>query len=95
MIKLSRLQFYSANALLLSWLAGCAVGPDYKKVELTLPANWDAQAQGKTFQTATPNDGSLKGNWWEMFGDAQLNDFDSVAWHKGQSNTTKQLHDNQ
>ena len=85
MIKLSRLQFYSANALLLSWLAGCAVGPDYKKVELTLPANWDAQAQGKAFQTATPNDGSLKGNWWEMFGDAQLNVLEQQALAHNQS----------
>jgi NodT family efflux transporter outer membrane factor (OMF) lipoprotein len=61
-----RLALLSAAAM----LAGCAVGPDYKKPEVEVPAAWQST---NTFHEAAPNDAALKGNWWEMFHDEQLN----------------------
>jgi NodT family efflux transporter outer membrane factor (OMF) lipoprotein len=51
-------------------LAGCASAPVYQKPTLELPAAWQSDS---AFQTAAPNDTALKGNWWEIYGDAQLN----------------------
>ncbi|HXA47665.1 MAG TPA: efflux transporter outer membrane subunit [Burkholderiaceae bacterium] len=51
-------------------LAGCASGPDYQRPDVTLPAAWQADTP---FHQAAPNDAALKGNWWELFQDAQLN----------------------
>ncbi|MYN40436.1 efflux transporter outer membrane subunit [Duganella sp. FT109W] len=51
-------------------LAGCASAPVYEKPGIDLPAAWQSD---EPFQAAAPDDGALKGNWWEIFGDAQLN----------------------
>jgi NodT family efflux transporter outer membrane factor (OMF) lipoprotein len=55
--------------------SACSVGPRYKKPAAPVapafkeppPASW---------KTATPQDGTLRGNWWEIFGDPQLNDLE-------------------
>lgn len=67
---MKRLIPFATTTLALVVLAGCAVGPDYKKPDLALPANWQSLPD---FRPAVPGDASLKGNWWEMFGDPQLN----------------------
>ncbi|MES2159599.1 MAG: efflux transporter outer membrane subunit [Pseudomonadota bacterium] len=51
-------------------LAGCASAPVYEKPSIDLPAMWQSSAP---FRTAMPDDAGLKGSWWEVFGDAQLN----------------------
>lgn len=56
------------NAALL--LAGCAGAPVYEKPDIDMPAMWQSAAP---FQAAAPSDTALKGNWWEVFGDGQLN----------------------
>ena len=66
----------------LALLTGCAVGPDYKKPEAALPANWHSLPD---FKLAQPGDGQLKGNWWEMFGDTQLNELEQQALAHNQS----------
>ncbi len=63
-------------------LAGCAVGPDYKKPEVELPAAW---AGDIPFNTARPNDDALKGNWWELFRDDKLNQLEQQALAQNQS----------
>ena len=52
-------------------LAGCAVGPDYKRPELALPADYGTSAaspekEGSTALTSIP------GDWWKLYNDAQL-----------------------
>ena len=59
---------FALSALVL--LGGCATGPDYKKPDIALPAHWKTEAP---FLVAQPGDNELKGNWWEMFQDAELN----------------------
>ena len=50
-------------------LAGCAVGPDYKRPTPDLPVAWTLD---KPWRTGAPADGADKGPWWQSFGDAQL-----------------------
>ena len=67
---MNRLSLFTLSAVTVACLASCAVGPDYHKPDVATPVNWQTQPD---FQPAQPSDDKLKGNWWEMFGDAQLN----------------------
>jgi outer membrane protein, multidrug efflux system len=62
--------------------AGCAVGPDYVRPTVAVPADWKPEAP---WQAATPQDDALKGDWWTLFGDATLNDLETKA---GSANPT-------
>src|SRR5882724_10064407 len=53
-------------------LASCSVGPKYAKPTVpTAPAFSEPPPAG--WKTAQPGDAELKGKWWELFGDTQLN----------------------
>lgn len=65
-------------------LAGCKpVGPDYQKPAYTAPAAYKETGaptvapppnpHGGSWQPASPSDGLLKGKWWEVYQDPQLN----------------------
>jgi len=57
-------------------LAGCTVGPKYARPDVpTTPV--DAFKETDGWKPAQPSDQLLRGNWWEMFGDLQLNDLES------------------
>ena len=70
---------------LLSLLAGCTVGPNYKRPDLPAPpppAYKESATKavvpppnpnGGTWKQATPSDGMLRGKWWEIYNDPQLN----------------------
>ncbi len=51
-------------------LAGCTVGPNYKRPAAEVPP---AYKEVGDWKTAQPNDQNLSGNWWEIFQDSQLN----------------------
>jgi NodT family efflux transporter outer membrane factor (OMF) lipoprotein len=58
--------------------SGCMVGPKYVKPSTALAPAFKEQAPASTesnsgWKAATPSDGVLRGNWWELFGDPQLN----------------------
>jgi NodT family efflux transporter outer membrane factor (OMF) lipoprotein len=58
--------------------SGCMVGPKYVKPSAALAPAFKEQAPGATesnsgWKAATPSDGVIRGNWWELFGDPQLN----------------------
>jgi NodT family efflux transporter outer membrane factor (OMF) lipoprotein len=53
-------------------LAGCAVGPDYKRPDAPAPGAFKEQG-GVAWKAAQPGDEAIRGNWWELYGDAQLN----------------------
>src|SRR3954464_14880876 len=50
-------------------LAGCAVGPDYRRPEVTVPAAFKESAGWKQ---AEPRDHLPRGNWWTAFNDPVL-----------------------
>jgi len=57
-------------AAALAGLAGCTAGPDYVRPEVEIPAAFKEAANWKA---AEPSDLLPRGNWWEVFGDPQLN----------------------
>ena len=57
-------------AVLLSF-AGCAVGPDYKRPVMPVPA---AYKEGGMWKEAKPRDQQIGGGWWAVFDDPELND---------------------
>src|SRR5271169_4903809 len=70
-------------ALLMGLLAGCMVGPNYQKPPVPLtpafkePPPDSFKESGSTesaqWKASHPNADALRGNWWEIFGDPQLN----------------------
>jgi NodT family efflux transporter outer membrane factor (OMF) lipoprotein len=65
----------SLGALL---MAGCAVGPKYQRPMVQAPAAYkepppEAYKESKEWKTANPADTLLRGDWWTLFGDADLN----------------------
>ena len=60
------------HALLLGvlMLTGCAVGPDYNRPDVAVPA---AYKEAGDWKPAEPKDESPRGNWWQVYGDANLN----------------------
>ena len=59
-------------AIFVAFLAGCTVGPDYRRPET--PAVEAFRETPAPWKEAQPRDDIERGNWWEIFGDPQLND---------------------
>ena len=57
-------------------VAGCAVGPDYKRPAADLPVTWKLEAP---WRTGAPADAADKGDWWKAFGDPQLDALEQRA----------------
>ena len=53
-------------------LSSCKVGPTYKTPPAPVSTNFK-EPPPANWKEAQPQDTALRGNWWEMFGDAQLN----------------------
>ena len=56
-------------------VAGCAVGPDYRRPSAPVPAAYKeaSTAAGATWLPAAPADALARGEWWRLFGDDELN----------------------
>lgn len=52
------------------FLPACTVGPDYQRPLVNVPVEFKEHTGWKT---AAPNDQAIPANWWEAFGDPQLN----------------------
>jgi NodT family efflux transporter outer membrane factor (OMF) lipoprotein len=65
----------TATALL---LAGCTVGPNYHRPDAATAPAWKENAvpppnpPDGTWKQAEPSDGTLRGPWWDLYGDARL-----------------------
>jgi len=61
----------SALAVAIAALAtGCTVGPNYVRPPIVAP---DAYKENADWKVAEPRDDALRGSWWELFSDSQLN----------------------
>jgi multidrug efflux system outer membrane protein len=59
-------------------LGGCMVGPNYKRPEATrIPAAYAGATNG--WKVAQPQAHLPRGNWWEIFGDPELNQLEVEA----------------
>jgi NodT family efflux transporter outer membrane factor (OMF) lipoprotein len=62
---------FLAAAIPAIFLSACAVGPNYHKPSVETP-NAFKEAPPEGWKRAQPNEGVLRGKWWEMFGDPAL-----------------------
>jgi NodT family efflux transporter outer membrane factor (OMF) lipoprotein len=74
--------FAATLAVSLISLSGCVVGPNYKTpAAITAPAFKEAPpasfAESDGWKAGQPSDTRLKGDWWNMFQDPQLNELES------------------
>jgi NodT family efflux transporter outer membrane factor (OMF) lipoprotein len=60
-------------------LSGCMVGPKYVKPAAPLAPSFKETTdwkEGDGWKIAKPDDAQLRGNWWELYGDAKLNELE-------------------
>ena len=63
-------------------VAGCMVGPDYVRPPTDVPAAFKELPPNKP---AEPRDTAPRGNWWEVFGDPDLNALESQVAQANQT----------
>ena len=73
-----------ATITLATLLSGCMVGPKYTKPTGPSRSRLQGDAdqhplQGRELQSAQPADTALKGDWWTIFNDPQLNDLEATG----------------
>jgi outer membrane protein, multidrug efflux system len=56
-------------------LAGCLVGPNYKRPTAPVPAQWQV---AEPFREASPKDSIPKTSWWSVFHDDDLNSLENA-----------------
>src|SRR5229473_229495 len=60
-------------------LSGCMVGPRYVKPTVPVTPNFAETAESKEgdgWKVAQPDDDLIRGKWWELYGDATLNEIE-------------------
>ena len=67
---------------ILVFCSACNIAPKYQRPVAfpspVFPTNFKEMAGSDQWKTATPSDEMLRGNWWEMFGDAELNRLETL-----------------
>lgn len=70
------LRFPVAGLLSALILAGCAVGPEYQRPDVAIPAAFKeatlSPQAARQWQTAQPSDAVARGQWWRIFNDSTL-----------------------
>ena len=80
----------------LTLLTGCKpVGPNYSRPNFTAPANYKEigassvvpppNPVGGNWQPASPSDGMLRGKWWEVYNDPELNRLEDLVTPQNQT----------
>ncbi len=68
------------SALLASLLcSSCMVGPKYQRPVAPTPLALKEIAGNDQWKMATPSDALIKGKWWEIFGDPELNRLEELV----------------
>jgi NodT family efflux transporter outer membrane factor (OMF) lipoprotein len=65
--------------VLLILLTGCSVGPKYSRPTAPAASSYKELGAASQWKTASPDEGLIRGNWWELFGDSQLNNLESMV----------------
>jgi NodT family efflux transporter outer membrane factor (OMF) lipoprotein len=69
---------FSIASFALVLISGCMVGPNYARPSVPIAPGYKESPpasfkENDGWKVSQPSDAQLKGNWWEMFGDPQLN----------------------
>ena len=78
----STLALTVATALITTLLAACTVGPDYRRPDVETP---DAFKSSAGWTPATPADEALRGPWWTVYGDPDLDALEEQAVGRNQT----------
>ncbi|WP_414450647.1 efflux transporter outer membrane subunit [Burkholderia sp. 22PA0099] len=62
----------AVSAAVAALFAGCAVGPDYHRPDVSIPAAYKEAPDG--WKVAQPDDRTDRGAWWSVYQDPQLDD---------------------
>lgn len=75
------------EAALLGVLAitGCKVGPNYKAPAAPAPPTYSDSGHNGNWASANPADGTDRGSWWTIYGDAELNDLEQRCANANQT----------
>jgi outer membrane protein, multidrug efflux system len=71
-----------AAALMALSLAGCMVGPNYHRPDVPVASAWKEQPP---WRVADPKDGLPKGQWWTIFGDVELSQYETQSLQANQT----------
>ena len=63
-------------------LAGCTVGPNYRRANAPETAHWDV---AEPWRESAPKDALGKGEWWAVFQDDELNALQKEALASNQT----------
>src|ERR1700721_2488291 len=63
-------------------LGGCTVGPNYVRPKAEVPTDYK---ENKDWKVAQPSDEAIKGKWWEVYQDTQLNSLEEKVDVSNQS----------
>src|SRR6266550_3549192 len=77
-LRIMKHALWSLAPIVRQALAGCAVGPNYKRPTTETPAHYKAEALG-LWKEGQPGDHVAKGDWWNIFSDETLNDLQGRA----------------
>lgn len=68
---------YAGAALLCELVVGgCKVGPNYRTPAMPAPPAYSESGHNGDWTVAQPADAKDRGTWWEIYGDAELNDLE-------------------
>lgn len=86
----ARVSALAASVICALLLISCVVGPKYHRPAVQIPSSYKesptADASGvETWQKAQPSDAVIRGKWWEMFGDPELNELEEKSAVSNQS----------
>ena len=73
-------------------LCGCMVGPKYKQPAASVPPAYKELPETDQWKVAHPNAETLRSNWWEIFGDPQLNALEEQVAVSNQNVKTSEAH---
>jgi NodT family efflux transporter outer membrane factor (OMF) lipoprotein len=59
--------------------SACRVGPQYQRPTTPMPIALKELNGNDQWKMATPSDALIKGNWWEIFGDPELNRLEELV----------------
>jgi outer membrane protein TolC len=76
-----RYSYFFAFAGIVFLSSGCMVGPKYQRPTATVPVEYkepppDNFKEVGEWKQAEPNDGMIRGKWWEIFNDPELNELE-------------------
>ena len=74
----------AAAVLASGLLAGCTVGPNYHRPAMPAPPAYSSEGP---WRVAAPKDSIPKGAWWEIYNDADLNNYEQQLLQANQSLT--------